>query len=95
MTKSDHEFIGRHVIDAGVVNPKRRIVPLRWNPEDAIDIYASLFRPGEDYKTRELPCAPRHPAGGHADYITKHGRQIGISSGALYTINPIGLTVII
>lgn len=85
MAKFDHEFIGCQEVEAEVANPKRTIVTLRWNPEDVIDIYASLFRPGEEYKTLELPCAQQQPAGGHADLVTKDGRQIGISSATTYS----------
>ncbi|MFZ7122068.1 MAG: hypothetical protein ACOWWH_14100 [Eubacteriaceae bacterium] len=83
--KFDHEFIGRKVLQAEVENPKRTIVTLRWNHEDVIDIYASLFKPGEEYKTMDLPCAQPQLAGGHADCVTKNGEEIGISSSTIYS----------
>jgi len=85
MAKFDHDFIGRKAVEAEVANPKRTLVTLRWNPEDIIDIYASLFKPGEEYKTLELPCGQPQPAGGHADHVVKNGKQIGISSGTTYS----------
>jgi glycine cleavage system aminomethyltransferase T len=86
MAKFDHDFVGRKVVEAEAKNPKRTIVTLRWNPDDVIDIYASMFKPGEEYKTIELPCGQPQPAGGHADHVTtKDGKKIGISSGTTYS----------
>ena len=86
MAKFDHNFIGRNAVETEAKDPKRTIVSLRWNAEDVIDIYASLFRPGEEYKTIALPCGQPQPAGGHADHVTtKDGHRIGISSGTTYS----------
>jgi glycine cleavage system aminomethyltransferase T len=86
MAKFDHDFEGREAVEAEAKNPKRTIVTLRWNPEDIIDIYTSLFNKGEEYKTFELPCGQPMPAGGHADHVTtKDGKKIGISSGTIYS----------
>ncbi len=41
-----------------MANPRRTIATLRWHPDDVIDIYASLLRPGEEYQTIELPTTP-------------------------------------
>jgi len=85
MAKFNHDFLGRPAVEAEAANPRRTVVILRWNPEDVVDIFASLFQPGEEYKTLELPCAPQSPAGGHADHVTKDGRAVGISSAAVYS----------
>jgi vanillate/3-O-methylgallate O-demethylase len=85
MCKFDHDFIGRAALEAEVANPKRTVVTLRWSPEDVIDIYASLLRPGEEYKTIDLPYAPHVWPQAHADHILKDGRQVGISSGTIYS----------
>jgi glycine cleavage system aminomethyltransferase T len=86
MAKFDHEFLGREAVEAEAKNPKRTIVTLRWNPEDVIDIYTSLFRKGEEYKLLDLPFGQQEPAGGHADHVTaKDGKKIGISSGTTYS----------
>lgn len=86
MAKFDHDFIGRAAVEAEAQNPRRTIVTLVWNTEDVIDIYASLFRPGEEYKTLDLPTAP-HVLGmlAHADHVLKNDRPIGISSGTIYS----------
>ena len=85
MAKFDHDFIGREAVEAESKNPKRTVVTLRWNPEDVIDIYASMFEKGDEYKTLELPCAQQQPSGGHADYVTKAGKKVGVSSATTYS----------
>jgi vanillate/3-O-methylgallate O-demethylase len=85
MCKFDHVFLGRAALEGEVANPKRTVVTLRWNPEDVIDIYASLLRRGEAYKTIDLPYAPHVWPQAHADHILKDGRPIGISSGTIYS----------
>ena len=85
MAKFDHDFIGREALEKEMAAPKRTLVTLRWNPEDVIDIYASLFRPGEEYRTLDLPSCPQPPAGGEADHVTKGGRPVGVSSGTTYS----------
>lgn len=85
MAKFDHDFIGRPAVEAEVANPKRTIVTLRWNPEDVVDIFTSLVKPGEEYKTLELPCTPQAPAGSHADHVIKDGKNVGISSAVVYS----------
>ena len=85
MCKFDHDFLGRAALQAEVAHPSRTIATLRWNPEDVIDIYASLFQPGEAYKPLDLPYAPNVWPQAHADHISNHGRQIGVSSGTIYS----------
>ena len=60
---------------------------LRWNADDVIDIYASLLRKGEEYKTMDLPTTPTwlHGTLAHADHIRKDGREVGYSSGTIYS----------
>ncbi len=85
--KFDHDFIGRTALEAEVADPKRTVVTLRWNPEDVVDIYASLLQPGEEYKTIDLPTSPPWSEGMniHADHLLKDGRRIGVSSGTIYS----------
>jgi glycine cleavage system aminomethyltransferase T len=72
-------------LEAEVAHPKRTVVTLRGNPEDVIDIYAALLRPGEEYKTLDLPYAPNVWPQARADHILKDGRSVGISSGTSYS----------
>lgn len=85
MAKFNYDFIGRGAVEAEAANPKRTIVTLRWNPDDVLDTFASLLKPGEEYKTIEFPCGQQMPAGGHADHVTKDGKDIGVSSSTLYS----------
>ncbi len=85
MCKFDHDFLGRAALEAEVAHPKRTVVTLRWNPEDVLDIFASLLRPGDAYKPLDLPYAPNVWPQAHADHITKDGWQIGFSSGTIYS----------
>ena len=85
MCKFDHDFLGRAALEAEAAHPKRTVVTLRWNPEDVIDVYASLLRPGEEYKTIDLPYAPNVWPQAHADHILKDGHPVGISSGTIYS----------
>ena len=77
--KFDHDFVGRAALEAEVADRGARVVTLRWNPEDVVDIYASLLQPGEEYKTIDLPTSPPWSEGMniHADHLLKDGRPIG------------------
>ncbi len=83
----DHDFLGRTALEAEMANPRRTIATLRWHPDDVVDIYASLLRPGEDYKTIELPTTPSWKIGlfAHADHILRDGKEVGVSSGTVYS----------
>lgn len=86
MSKFDHDFVGRDVMEKEAANPKRKIVNLLWNTEDIIDIYASQYRDKEPYKYMEMPCAEQQPCGGHQDYVTTlDGKKIGYASVATYS----------
>lgn len=84
----NHDFIGRAALEKAAASPEqRRTVTLRWNAEDVIDVYASLFRPGEEYRTMDLPTTPTWAHGmlEHADRVLLDGREVGISSGTIYS----------
>ncbi|MBV7379948.1 hypothetical protein [Maritimibacter dapengensis] len=85
MVKFDHDFTGRDAVAAEIENPRRRTVTLRWNHDDVLDLYASLVREPEPYKTIDFPYAPQRWPMAHADHVTKGGRQIGWSSGTVYS----------
>jgi glycine cleavage system aminomethyltransferase T len=86
MVKFNHDFVGCKAVEAEAAKPKRTIVNLRWDPKDIIDIYASQFQQGEEYKLIDFPCGQPQPAGGHADHVTTlDGKKIGISSGTTYS----------
>jgi len=85
MARFDHDFIGRAALAAEIANPKRTTVTLRWNADDALDTYASLLRPGTPFKPIDLPYAPQRWPMAHADHVLKDGREIGYSSGTIYS----------
>jgi glycine cleavage system aminomethyltransferase T len=85
--KLNHEFIGRQAVEAEMANPRRTVATLRWNVDDVLDIHRSLYEPGEEYRTLDLPTSPTWKEGmlAHADHILKNGRQVGYSSGTIYS----------
>lgn len=82
----DHDFQGRAAIERELADPKKAIVTLVWNADDVLDVYASLFREGAEYKTFELPTTPHFRRMiAHADHVTHAGKPVGISSGTAYS----------
>jgi vanillate/3-O-methylgallate O-demethylase len=82
----DHDFTGRDAITRELADPQRSVVTLEWNSDDVTDIYASLFRAGEEYKYLEIPVSPANRGiCGHADHVMKDGQPVGISSGTVYS----------
>ncbi|MFD2858216.1 hypothetical protein ACFSZS_30490 [Seohaeicola zhoushanensis] len=55
MAKFDHDFIGQDALAAEIADPKRRTVTLKWNHDDVLDVFASLLRNGEPYKSFDFP----------------------------------------
>lgn len=51
----DHEFIGRKALEKIVAHPTRTSVTLVWNPDDVLDVFASLLRKGDIYDFMDLP----------------------------------------
>lgn len=85
MVKFDHDFSGREALEAEIANPRRTTVTLRWNHEDVLDVFASLLRGEETYKVFDLPYSPQRWPMAHADHVLKDGREIGWSSGTIYS----------
>lgn len=86
MAKFDHDFIGRAAVEIEAAAPRRKTVTLRWNPDDLGEIFASQFRQGDEYKFIEFPCVVQpKAAGGHADLVTKGGKEVGIASAGAYS----------
>jgi vanillate/3-O-methylgallate O-demethylase len=54
----NHEFVGRKAIGAEMASPRRTVAMLRWNADDVVDVYRSLFEKGEEYRTLDLPSTP-------------------------------------
>ena len=80
----DHDFIGREALEAEMEDPDRTLVTLVWDDDDAVDIYASLFREGDSYKFMNLPRARMR---GHYDEVRADGEMVGLSRHPGYTYN--------
>ena len=78
---------GATAVERELANPQRTVATLRWNAEDVIDIYASHLRPGEEYRSIDMPTTPSWHGGffAHADHIVRAGKEIGFSSGTTYS----------
>jgi glycine cleavage system aminomethyltransferase T len=85
MARFDHDFPGSDALRAEIDEPRRTTVTLRWNTEDVLDTYASLFRGGEPYTPIEFPYSPQRWPMAHADHVLLDGDPIGWSSGTAYS----------
>lgn len=82
--KFDHRFIGDEALKPIVENPTRVIRTLVWDPEDAIDILASLFSKDEEpYKPFEFPRG--YLGDVVADRVLVNGDDIGQSTSRCYS----------
>jgi vanillate/3-O-methylgallate O-demethylase len=85
IVKLDHDFIGREALERAKDRPHRRKMTLKWNNEDVIRVFASLFNEGDRYKFMDIPAS--HYATLPYDMVTKGGKQVGISCYPVYTAN--------
>ena len=72
------DFIGRHALEQELARPRRVIRTLVWNPEDVIDVYASLYRAGKPFHYMEIPRDQRGFM--YADKVTRRGRPVGVAT---------------
>lgn len=83
VAKFDHDFIGREALEQEIKNPKRIIRTLVWNPEDVVDVYASMFKKEDHYDFIEFP---RYQRGGmYVDKVMKDGKLVGTTSSYGYS----------
>lgn len=78
----DHEFIGRDALEAEMADPDQTLVSLKWTDDDVINVSASLYHAGENYKYMDLPRV----GWGRANYDTvlKDGDFVGTSHSRAY-----------
>jgi glycine cleavage system aminomethyltransferase T len=81
----DHDFIGRDALMKRKDVPHRKKVSLRWNEEDVLKIFGSMFETDKRAKYMDLPAA--HYATLPYDAILKDGAIAGISTYPVYTSN--------
>jgi glycine cleavage system aminomethyltransferase T len=81
-----HEFMGREALlaERNAGGPARRIVGLKWNSDDVIDVFAALFRPGPVPTPMELPRVT-HKFAMDPDKVLKDGRVVGCSTSRAYS----------
>jgi vanillate/3-O-methylgallate O-demethylase len=81
--KLDHAFIGREALEAELALPKRVMRTLVWNPEDVVEVYASLFREDQPYEYMEMPRDQRGFM--YADKVMKNGKPVGVATSRGYS----------
>ncbi|MET8427674.1 hypothetical protein [Nocardia sp. NPDC004860] len=79
----DHDFLGREALIAEKANPRRVIRTLVWNAEDVQDVFASLFRPGENFPYMEMPRDQRGFM--WADKVTAGDDIVGVATSRGYS----------
>jgi vanillate/3-O-methylgallate O-demethylase len=75
----DHEFVGRAALEARMDEPHRERVTFVWNAADVVDVYASLFGPGETKKYVDLPDTANTWSKTHYDRVEVDGDLVGLS----------------
>ena len=80
-----HDFRGRDALAADLASglPGRTLVGLRWNAADVVEVFSSLFGPGEPAEQMELPRL----SGPSFDRVLSGGELIGVSSGRALSVN--------
>ena len=81
--KFDHEFLGSDALRKELAHPRRTIRTLIWNPEDVIDVYASMFGDDQPYDYMDMPRNNRGFM--YADRVTKGGSLVGVSTSRGYS----------
>ncbi|HTW89102.1 MAG TPA: hypothetical protein VMD75_13960, partial [Candidatus Binataceae bacterium] len=81
-----HDFIGREALlaEKSAGGPARRLVGLKWNSEDVLDVFAGLFRTGPTVIPMELPRNNQKHAI-NPDKVLKNGKVVGCSTSRVYS----------
>ena len=85
IVKFDHDFIGRQSLEARKDQSHLHKVTLKWNNDDVIRVFASLFNDKDRYKYMDIPAS--HYATMPYDSVNLNGRRVGISHYPVYTSN--------
>lgn len=81
----DHEFIGKAALLKMQNKVHRTKKWLKWNPEDVMKVFQSMFNTGDRYKHMEMPAA--HYATLPFDKVMLNGKKVGVSLYPVYTAN--------
>jgi vanillate/3-O-methylgallate O-demethylase len=79
----DHDFLGRAALEVEKAEPRRVLRTLVWNPGDVQDVFASLFRPGDNYDYMEMPRDQRGFM--WADRVTSGDELVGVATSRGYS----------
>ena len=79
----DHDFVGRDALETEVENPQRTTVTLVWDPDDIVDVYASMFQEDPHHKYMEIPYQKYRAI--EADSVLKGDAEVGVSTGRGYS----------
>ena len=83
--KFDHQFIGREALEAEAAEPRRVLRTLKWNSDDVIDVYASMFREGEPYQFMDLPRQQRGTI--RVDRVVANQEDVGVATMRGYSVH--------
>ena len=83
--KFDHEFIGREALEKLSGRPQRKKVTFAWDPQDVVNVFASMFNPGNPYKYIDLPLS--NYASASYDKVVCRGKTVGLSMFSGYSYN--------
>ncbi|MFB6078019.1 MAG: aminomethyl transferase family protein [Halarchaeum sp.] len=78
----DHDFVGKEALRAQMDDPERTLVSLTWDRDDVVDVYASLFEPGETKKFMGLPRIGWARA--NYDEVLDGDERVGVSHSRAY-----------
>jgi len=81
--KFDHNFIGREALEEEVARPRRIMRTLVWNPDDVVDVYASLYRAGKPFHYMEIPRDQRGFM--YADRVIGNDQLVGVATSKGYS----------
>lgn len=88
IVKFDHDFVGREALEALEGQPHREKVTLRWDKDDVVRVFASMFNEGDRFKYLDMPAS--HYATCPYDLVRREGAPVGISHYPVYTSNVAG-----
>lgn len=83
--KFDHDFIGRQALEQMADKPHRKKVTFAWNAADVLQVFASMFEPGEMYKYIDLPLS--NYASASYDRVLSGTKTVGLSMFSGYSYN--------
>jgi len=76
--RDDHDFVGRDALEAKLENPDRQLVTLRWDSEDVVDVYASLYEDDLPHKYMDMPHQQKRAM--IADRVLIDGEDVGVAT---------------